>query len=101
MRSLADVHKLLMLYPGVERHGTSVQLDRQGQQRDRHAVFQQSAACWGGSGLAWLGLLIVYNVYPVCMQLLACSGHLVHLQVQVCRVTTPVSVLKLDGHHPS
>jgi hypothetical protein len=56
MRSLADVHKSLMLYPGVEGHGTSVHLDRQGQQRDGHAVFQQSAACWGGSGLAWLGL---------------------------------------------
>jgi hypothetical protein len=53
------------------------------------------------AALLGLGCITVYNVNPVCMQLLACNEHLVHLQAQVCRVNTPVSMLKQDGHHPS
>jgi hypothetical protein len=49
--------------------------------------------------LAWVGVT-VYNVYPMRMQLLAYNGHLVHLQVHVCRVNTPVGMLKLDAQHP-
>jgi hypothetical protein len=81
VRSLAHVHKSLMLYSGVEGHGTSVHPI--GKASSEIGMLYSSSRQHAGAAAALLGLgcIIVYNVHHVCMQLLGCNGRLVHLQV--------------------
>ena len=89
----------LMLYPGVERHGTSVNLEASGKIGKLYASSRQHAGA--AANVRGLGRMnyAQYSLFAITYWLAMDFSHCTFAS-GIARVNTPASMLKIDGRHP-